>query len=88
MPAITALALVAILAVAVLSIAVHILFSPWLLLAVAVVAWVKLPAPPHTPVAPMPGVPAPRPRLGPKSLRLGERATDEPCRPDHECRTI
>ena len=47
MPAITALALVAILAVAVLSIAVHILFSPWLLLAVAVVAWVKL-RPRHT----------------------------------------
>jgi hypothetical protein len=41
MPAIIALALVAILAVVVLSIAVHILFSPWLLVAVAIVAWIK-----------------------------------------------
>lgn len=41
MPAILALVLVAILAVVILSIAVHILFSPWLLLAVAIVAWIK-----------------------------------------------
>jgi hypothetical protein len=43
MPALFALVLVAVLAVVVLTIAVHLLFSPWLLLAaVAVVAWVKL----------------------------------------------
>jgi len=41
MPAILALLLVAILAVIVLSIAVHILFSPWLLVAVAIVAFIK-----------------------------------------------
>ena len=41
MPAIIALALVAIVAVVILSIAVHILFSPWLLVAVAVVALIK-----------------------------------------------
>lgn len=42
MPAIIVLALVAILALAVLGIAVHLLFSPWLLLvAVAILAWVK-----------------------------------------------
>jgi hypothetical protein len=43
MPALFALVLVAVLAVVVLTIAVHLLFSPWLLLAaVGVVAWVKL----------------------------------------------
>ena len=41
MPAFIVLALVAILAVVVLSIAVHILFSPWLLAAVAIVALIK-----------------------------------------------
>lgn len=42
MPVFIALVLVAILAVVVLTIAVHLLFSPWLLLvAVAIVAWVK-----------------------------------------------
>lgn len=41
MPAFIALALVAIVAVVILSIAVHILFSPWLLVAVAIVAWIK-----------------------------------------------
>lgn len=42
MPAFVALFLVAILALIVLGIAVHILFSPWLLLVViAVLAWVK-----------------------------------------------
>ena len=41
MPAIIALALAAIVAVVILSIAVHILFSPWLLVAVAIVAWIK-----------------------------------------------
>ena len=43
MPALFALVLVAVLAVVILTVAVHLLFSPWLLLAaVAVVAWVKL----------------------------------------------
>jgi hypothetical protein len=42
MAAIIALVLIAIVALLVLSFAVHVLFSPWLLLlAVAVVAWVK-----------------------------------------------
>ena len=41
MPAFIALAVVAIVAVVVLSIAVHILFSPWLLVAVAILAWIK-----------------------------------------------
>ena len=43
MPGIIALALVAVIAFIVLGIVVHLLFSPWLLLvAVAVVAWIKL----------------------------------------------
>jgi predicted membrane chloride channel (bestrophin family) len=41
MPAFIALALVTVLAVVVLSIAVHILFSPWLLVAVAIVLLIK-----------------------------------------------
>ena len=41
MPAFIALALVTVLAVVVLSIAVHILFSPWLLAAVAIVLLIK-----------------------------------------------
>ena len=41
MPVILALALLAILAVVILSIAVHILFSPWLLVAVAIVALIR-----------------------------------------------
>ena len=42
MPAIIALALVAILALIVVSAIVHVLFSPWLLVAaVAVLAWYK-----------------------------------------------
>ena len=41
MLAIIALAVVAIVAVAVLSFALHILFSPWLLVAIAVLAWIK-----------------------------------------------
>ena len=42
MSAIIALALIVILALIVVSFAVHLLFSPWLLvLAVAVLAWVK-----------------------------------------------
>jgi hypothetical protein len=41
MPAIIALALIAIAAVAVASVAVHVLFSPWLLAAIAILAWIK-----------------------------------------------
>jgi hypothetical protein len=42
MPGIIALVLLALVALAVLSFAVHFLFSPWLLLvAVAVLAWIK-----------------------------------------------
>jgi hypothetical protein len=39
--AIIAFALIAVVALAVLSAAVHVLFSPWLLVAVAIVAWIK-----------------------------------------------
>jgi hypothetical protein len=43
MPVIIALALIAIViaALAVVSVAVHVLFSPWLLLAIAILAWIK-----------------------------------------------
>jgi hypothetical protein len=42
MPAIIALILIAILALTVVSFAVHVLFSPWILLAlIAILAWVK-----------------------------------------------
>lgn len=41
MPAIIALVLAAIVAFAVLGFFVHVLFSPWLLVAVAIVAFVK-----------------------------------------------
>ena len=42
MPALIAIALIAIVALIVVSFAVHVLFSPWLLLAVvAVAAWMK-----------------------------------------------
>jgi len=41
MPAIIVLALIAIVALTVLSFVLHILFSPWLLVAVAIVAWIK-----------------------------------------------
>lgn len=41
MPAIIALVVIAIVALAVLSAAVHVLFSPWLLVAIAIVAWIK-----------------------------------------------
>ena len=41
MPAILALAVVAILAVIVVGFVVHLLFSPWLLLAVAIIALIK-----------------------------------------------
>jgi hypothetical protein len=43
MPAIIILILLAIVALTILSFAVHILFSPWLLLAaIGILAWVKL----------------------------------------------
>ena len=42
MPWIIALALVAIVALIIVSFAVHFLFSPWLLVVVAIVAWIKL----------------------------------------------
>ena len=43
MPWIIALALIAIVALIIVSFAVHFLFSPWLLVvAVAIVAWIKL----------------------------------------------
>jgi hypothetical protein len=41
MPGIIALALIAIVALTVLSFTVHILFSPWLLVAIAILAWIK-----------------------------------------------
>jgi hypothetical protein len=41
MPWIIALALIAIVALIIVSFAVHFLFSPWLLVAVAIVAWIK-----------------------------------------------
>lgn len=42
MPAVIALVIIAFIAVAVLGFAVHLLFSPWVLLAVvAVVAWMR-----------------------------------------------
>ncbi|MGZ4434777.1 MAG: hypothetical protein ACXVW7_14295 [Trebonia sp.] len=41
MPAIIAVVLIAIVALAVLSVTVHVLFSPWLLVAIAIVAWIK-----------------------------------------------
>jgi hypothetical protein len=41
MAALMAVFLVALIALAVLGFAVHFLFSPWLLVAVAIVAWIK-----------------------------------------------
>jgi hypothetical protein len=41
MPGIIALALIAIVALIVLSVTVHLLFSPWLLVAIAILAWIK-----------------------------------------------
>jgi hypothetical protein len=41
MPGIIALALIALVALTVLSFALHVLFSPWLLVAVAILAWIK-----------------------------------------------
>jgi hypothetical protein len=41
MPGIITLALIAVVALIVVSFAVHVLFSPWLLVAIAILAWVK-----------------------------------------------
>jgi hypothetical protein len=41
MPAVIALVLIVIAALAVLGFTVHVLFSPWLLVAIAIVAWIK-----------------------------------------------
>jgi hypothetical protein len=41
MPAIIALVLIAIVALTVLSFTVHILFSPWLLVAIGILVWIK-----------------------------------------------
>ncbi len=41
MPWIIALAFIAVVALIVVSLAVHFLFSPWLLVAVPIVAWIK-----------------------------------------------
>jgi hypothetical protein len=42
MPGTIALALIAIVALIVLSFTVHFLFSPWLLAAIVILAWIKL----------------------------------------------
>lgn len=43
MPAIIMLAVIAVVALAVFSVAVHVLFSPWLLIvAIAILAWIGL----------------------------------------------
>jgi hypothetical protein len=41
MPGIIVLALIAIVALTVLSFTVHFLFSPWLLVAIGILAWIK-----------------------------------------------
>jgi hypothetical protein len=41
MPGIIALSLIAVVALIVISFAMHVLFSPWLLVAIAILAWVK-----------------------------------------------
>jgi hypothetical protein len=41
MPGILALVLIAIVALTILGFAMHLLFSPWLLVAIAVLAWIK-----------------------------------------------
>jgi hypothetical protein len=41
MPRILALVLIAILALTVLSFTMHILFSPWLLVAIGILVWIK-----------------------------------------------
>jgi hypothetical protein len=41
MPAIIAVALIVIVALTIVGFAVHLLFSPWLLVAIAILAWIK-----------------------------------------------
>ena len=41
MPGIIVLVLIAIVALTVLSLTVHLLFSPWLLVAIGILAWIK-----------------------------------------------
>ena len=41
MSAVIALVLIAVVALAVLSVTVHVLFAPWLLAAIAIAAWIK-----------------------------------------------
>ena len=41
MPGIITLVLIAVVALIVISFAVHVLFSPWLLVVIAILAWVK-----------------------------------------------
>lgn len=41
MPGIITLVLIAVVALIVISFAVHVLFSPWLLVAIAILAWIK-----------------------------------------------
>lgn len=41
MPWIIALALIAIVALAIVGFALHLLFSPWLLVAIGILAWIK-----------------------------------------------
>ena len=41
MPAVIAVALIAVVALAVLGVTVHVLFASWLLVAIAILAWIK-----------------------------------------------
>jgi hypothetical protein len=41
MPAIIAVVLIVIVALTIVGFAVHLLFSPWLLVAIAILAWIK-----------------------------------------------
>jgi len=41
MPAIIALVLIAIVALTVLSLTLHVLFSPWLLVAIGILVWIR-----------------------------------------------
>lgn len=41
MPAIVALVLIAVVALIVLSVTMHILFSPWLLVAIGILVWIR-----------------------------------------------
>ena len=42
MPGIITLVLIVVVALIIISFAVHVLFSPWLLVAIAILAWIKL----------------------------------------------